>query len=123
LLNLSEENATFRSLRRTTATPRAQVLAVGALATELSTWIEEKFNLPPVDIPDLSVYVGEPEAAAAALRSQQSLGERSISHTIGLLETHGVRVFSVAEELREVNAFSICVGSRPFVFLNTIKSA
>lgn len=123
LLNLNEENATFRSLRRTTATQRGQVLAAGALAMELSGWIEDKFNLPDVDIPDLSVYAGQPEAAAAALRSQWRVGERPISHTIGLLETHGVRVFSLAEELREVNAFSVWVGSRPFVFLNTMKSA
>ncbi|HEX7154099.1 MAG TPA: XRE family transcriptional regulator [Thermoanaerobaculia bacterium] len=123
LLNLRDENATFRSLRRTTATQRGQVLAAGALAMELSSWIEEKFNLPDVDIPDLSVYAGQPEAAAAALRSQWGLGERSISHTIGLLETHGVRVFSLAEELREVNAFSVWVGKRPFIFLNTMKSA
>lgn len=123
LLNLREENATFRSLRRTTATQRAQVLAAGALAMELSSWIEDKFNLPAVDIPDLSVYAGQPEAAAAALRAQWGMGERSISHTIGLLETHGVRVFSLAEELREVNAFSVWVGPRPFVFLNTMKSA
>lgn len=123
LLNLSDENATFRSLRRTTATQRGQVLAVGALAMELSSWIEEKFNLPDVDIPDLSVHAGQPEAAAAALRSRWGLGERAISHTIGLLEMHGVRVFSLAEELREVNAFSVWVGVRPFVFLNTMKSA
>jgi len=123
LLNLSEENATFRSLRRTTATQRNQVLAVGALAMELSSWIEDKFNLPDVDIPDMSVHAGQPEAAAAALRSQWNLGERSVSHTIGLLETHGVRVFSLAEDLREVNAFSVWVGTRPFVFLNTMKSA
>jgi Zn-dependent peptidase ImmA (M78 family) len=37
--------------------------------------------------------------------------------------THGVRVFSLAEDLREVNAFSVWVGTRPFVFLNTMKSA
>jgi Zn-dependent peptidase ImmA (M78 family)/plasmid maintenance system antidote protein VapI len=123
LLDLRDENATFRSLRRTTATQRAQVLAAGALAMEVSAWIEEKFNLPDVDIPDLSVYAGQPQAAAAALRSQWGLGERPISHTIGLLETHGVRVFSLAEELREVNAFSVWVESRPFVFLNTMKSA
>lgn len=123
LVPLTGTNATFRSLRRTTAAQRNQVLAVGAIAMELNRSIEQQFNLPTVDLPDLSDYIGQPEAAAASLRSLWGLGERAIPNAIALLEVHGVRVFSLAEDLREVNAFSVWVGDRPFVFLNTIKSA
>jgi Zn-dependent peptidase ImmA (M78 family) len=43
---------------------------------------------------------------------------------IHLLEKHGVRVYSLAEECREVDAFSFWIDeANPFVFLNTMKSA
>jgi Zn-dependent peptidase ImmA (M78 family) len=123
LISLREENANFRSLRRTTAAQRNQVLAAGSIAMELNAFIEARFDLPPVDLPDLSDYVDAPEAAAAALRSLWELGDKRIPNTIALLEVHGVRVFSLVEDLREVNAFSVWIGERPFVFLNTTKSA
>ena len=40
-----------------------------------------------------------------------------------LLEAHGVRVFSLVDDCREIDAFSLWRGSRPFVFVNTSKSA
>jgi Zn-dependent peptidase ImmA (M78 family) len=42
---------------------------------------------------------------------------------VRLLEAKGVRVFSLAEECLEVDAFSFWRGNRPLVFLNTMKSA
>src|SRR5262249_25369006 len=41
---------------------------------------------------------------------------------VHLLESKGVRVFSLAQECREVDAFSLWRGELPFVFLNTMKS-
>jgi Zn-dependent peptidase ImmA (M78 family) len=41
---------------------------------------------------------------------------------VHLLEQHGIRVFSLAEECRQVDAFSVWREDKPFVFLNTIKS-
>ena len=40
-----------------------------------------------------------------------------------LLEARGVRVFSLVEECRELDAFSFWLKEVPYVFLNTIKSA
>ncbi|HET8797400.1 MAG TPA: ImmA/IrrE family metallo-endopeptidase [Thermoanaerobaculia bacterium] len=120
---LRDENATFRSLRRTTAAQRNQVLALGSLAMELSNFIELSFNLPAVDLPDMSDYRRKPEAAADALRALWGLDQKPVANSIALLEFHGVRVFSLAEELHEVNAVSVWARSRPFVFLNTMKSA
>ena len=57
-----------------------------------------------------------------AVRSEWGLGERPISNAIHLLESHGVRVFSLVEECRELDAFSFWRGPVPHVFLNTIKS-
>jgi Zn-dependent peptidase ImmA (M78 family) len=50
------------------------------------------------------------------------IGERSIKNVVHLLELHGVRVFSLAEECREVDAFSLWDGGKPYVFLNNRKS-
>jgi Zn-dependent peptidase ImmA (M78 family) len=40
---------------------------------------------------------------------------------VHLLEAHGVRVFSLAEECAEVDGFSFWSGTVPYVFLNTHK--
>ena len=40
-----------------------------------------------------------------------------------LFEAHGVRVFSLVEECRELDAFSFWRAEVPYMFLNTMKSA
>src|SRR3546814_6955040 len=42
---------------------------------------------------------------------------------IKLLESKGVHVFSLAEDTKNVDAFSCWRNGQPFVFLNTFKSA
>jgi Zn-dependent peptidase ImmA (M78 family) len=44
-------------------------------------------------------------------------------NVVHLLEAHGVRVFSLADDCREVDAFSLIRDDRPFAFLNTDRSA
>jgi Zn-dependent peptidase ImmA (M78 family) len=41
---------------------------------------------------------------------------------INMLESHGVRVFSLSEETRHLDAYSFWRNDRPYVFLNTIKT-
>jgi Zn-dependent peptidase ImmA (M78 family) len=50
------------------------------------------------------------------------VGELSISNLIHLLEANGVRVFSLAENCVEVDAFSFWMDNKPFVLLNTMKT-
>jgi Zn-dependent peptidase ImmA (M78 family)/DNA-binding XRE family transcriptional regulator len=114
------EAASFRSLRSMSATVRDSALAAGAIAFELSEWIERRFELTKSALPDLQGF--EPEAAAHALRAHWKIGERPISNMIHFLESIGVRVFSLVED-RRVDAFSLWHGETPFVFLNTMKSA
>lgn len=115
------EGASFRSLSRLTARERDQALGSGALALALGDWIDERFSLPNPDIPQ---YQGiEPETAAEAVRDRWGLGERRIPNMIHLLESHGVRVFSLAEESASVDAYSFWRGAVPYVFLNTKKTA
>lgn len=113
--------ASFRALASMTASRRNAAIAAGALAVELNEWIEKRFELPTADIPSFRGIT--PEAAAEAVRVHWQLGEKPIRNVVHLLEQHGVRVFSLAEECREVDAFSLWRGGKPFVFLNTQKSA
>lgn len=96
-------------------------LAAGAIGFMISDWVEQKFNLPPIQVPDLHLY--EPEQAARVLREEWLLGEKPISNMIHLLESKGVRVFSLAENTVRVNAYSLWRQGKPYIFLNTFKSA
>jgi len=118
----SPENASFRSFSRMTSAQRDAALASGGIAFGLGDWLASQFNLPAVEVPDLEGM--EPEVAADLVRSQWALGVLPIKNVVHLLESRGVRVFSLVEDSREVNAFSSWQrGTIPYVFLNTIKSS
>jgi Zn-dependent peptidase ImmA (M78 family) len=51
------------------------------------------------------------------------LGELPVKNMVHLLESRGVRVFSIAIDAVEVDAFSLWRGTTPFVFLNMQKSS
>jgi Zn-dependent peptidase ImmA (M78 family)/DNA-binding XRE family transcriptional regulator len=116
------DTASFRALKRMTAAQRDSALGLGALAFMLNAWIEHRFQVPSVALSDLSGE-SDPEAAAEALRREWGLGELPIKNVVHLLESKGVRVFSMAIDAAEVDAFSMWRQVTPFVFLNTGKSA
>jgi Zn-dependent peptidase ImmA (M78 family) len=58
-----------------------------------------------------------------ALRHHWGIGELPISNMIHLLEAKGVRIFSLAIDAHEVDAFSMWKAATPFVFLNNNKSS
>lgn len=111
----------FRSMSKMTAGQRDSALGAGAIALLLNQWIEERFELPHAELPDLS-QEASPEAAAYTLRRIWGLGELPVKNTIHLLEKKGVRVFSLAIDTAQVDAFSMWHSETPFVFLNTMKS-
>jgi Zn-dependent peptidase ImmA (M78 family)/DNA-binding XRE family transcriptional regulator len=115
------DGVSFRSMTRMTSRQRDAAIAAGAIAYLLSDWLESEFELPDVDLPDMQDNT--PETAAMSLRQYWGLGERPIKNTIHLLEAKGVRVFSLAENAIEVDAYSVWRGKRPCVFLNLGKSA
>ena len=114
--------ASFRALSRMTAAKRDMALAEGSLALMFNSWLEQRFELPPADLPDLS-REPLPEVAAITLRTHWMQGEQPIKNMIHLLESKGVRVFSLAIDSRYVDAFSMWRDKTPFIFLNTYKSA
>ena len=116
----TKDGVSFRSLSSMTAGQRNAALAAGALAFELSAWIEHRFQLPAARLPDLRDFA--PDEAAMALRSHWGIGQRPIGNMVHLLESEGIRVFSLAERGKQVDAYSLWYHDLPFVFLNTIKT-
>ena len=116
------DTASFRSLSKMTAGQRDTALGSGAIALLLNEWIKLRFNLPEPGIPDLG-RDASPEGAAEAVRRAWGLGELAIKNMVHTLEARGVRVYSLAVDAVEVDAFSMWRQHRPFVFLNTLKSA
>lgn len=116
-----QDGVSFRSLTRMTSRQRDAAIAAGAIGYLLSDWVESEFDLPDVDLPDLRE--NNPETAAMSLRQYWGLGEKPIKNMIHLLEAKGVRVFSLAENAVEVDAYSVWRGMRPCIFLNTGKSS
>jgi Zn-dependent peptidase ImmA (M78 family)/DNA-binding XRE family transcriptional regulator len=113
-------SASFRSLARMTASTRESALAKGAMAIDFHDWLERRFRLPACRLPDLQDE--EPETAAMALRQEWGLGEKPVRNMVHLLESRGVRVFSLVEKSTDIDAFSLWRDATPFVFLNTMKS-
>jgi Zn-dependent peptidase ImmA (M78 family)/DNA-binding XRE family transcriptional regulator len=118
---IKEHAVSFRKLSKMTDAMKACAFATGAIAFRVNQWVEDRFSLPQADLPDLNDL--KPEEAAATLRRAWGLGNAPIPNMVHLLESKGIRVFSLAEETREVDAFCTWYEDKPFVFLNTVKSA
>ena len=118
---ISPSGPSFRAMSTLTVRQRDQAITAGILGVAFSDWIDEHFGLPDPNLPQYEV--AEPETAAMSIRSEWSLGARPIRNIVHLLELHGVRVFPLGLDTREVDAFSFWRGKTPFIFLNTMKSA
>jgi Zn-dependent peptidase ImmA (M78 family)/transcriptional regulator with XRE-family HTH domain len=137
---LTVEQASFRALSKVTAKRRDAARSSGQLAMLLDQWITGRFALPSADLPSLTVFsrlapavndavgqeadarTGTPEIAADVIRARWGLGNAAIPNVLHLLEAHGVRVFSLAENCRDVDAFAFWHRATPFIVLNTTKS-
>jgi Zn-dependent peptidase ImmA (M78 family)/DNA-binding XRE family transcriptional regulator len=118
----SVETGSFRAMTKMRIPQRDMALSQAALGIHFSDWLSTKFSLPPAQISNLG-REPDPEMAAEFVRREWQLGSLSIRNMIHLLESKGVRVFSLAVDAREVDAFSIWKGVTPFVFLNTHKTS
>lgn len=121
LEGLGETAASFRAASKLPAYRRRAALAAGSFAMHLAAYVAERFELPEIQIPDLAGY--EPELAADAVRASWGLGSGPAPNLVHLLESKGVLVFALAEDCRELDAFSFWRWGRPFAMLNTMKSA
>ena len=118
---INSDGVSFRSLSNLTAKDKDAALAAGELGVIFSDWVASRFNLPILDIPDLSADY-TPESAAMALREYWQLGQKPINDIIKLLESKGVIILSLKEDIKTVDAFSFWRGKIPYIFLNSYKT-
>ena len=118
----SIESGSFRSMKTMTAAQRDMAQSQATLGLFFNSWLDKRFDLPPADIPDLG-REPDPETAAEVVRRQWGLGVLAVRNMVQLLESKGVRVYSLAVDARQVDAYSMWKGNTPFVFLNTNKTA
>lgn len=138
----------FRALSKMTAKKKDMAISQTILAEMLSKWIDQNFDLPTPDVPDLHELRNDvsinnfqsldeidedneqyylefsfPEICAETLRKAWGLGEQPIGNLIALLESKGIRVFSLTNDAQDVDACCRWTNDRPFIFLNTSKTA
>ncbi len=118
---LLAEEVSFRALSAMTARERDQALAAGVMAFELDTWLSSRFAGPVVDVPELPEAAAE--AAAHQVRAVWQLTDQPIPKVIPLLEAHGIRVYSLVNGTKRLDAYATWANHLPYVFLNTEKSA
>ncbi|HXP20189.1 MAG TPA: XRE family transcriptional regulator [Streptosporangiaceae bacterium] len=117
---IPQDAVSFRALSKMTARQRDRALSAGRIALLINDWIEARFHLPARDIPSLTGH--DPEAAAEVVRARWGLGERPVGNVLHLLESRGVRIYSLTAENSELDAFSLYWNGQPFIFLSTSKS-
>lgn len=116
------DNASFRGLASKSAKIMDAALASGTMAYLFDDWVSTKYDRVVPDLPDLGGGIA-PDVAAKILREQWRLGDKPIENMVHLLEAKGIRVFSLAENTKDVDAFSVWRDDTPYIFLNRFKSA
>lgn len=115
--------AHFRSLRSTRSYQRNKAIGQVQQAWELTHALEERVQLPAVDLPGFSDddddVVEGPQLAAQSLRQRWDLGSGPISHLVRHLESRGVIVVSPPPDpdSTTVDAFSTPCEPRPIIVL------
>jgi len=120
----------FRALSSMTSRQVGRVLSHASMLRAFSSWIDSRYATPKVGVPSFDELIASvryvepcPVDAALSLRRMWNLGARPIADMLALLESQGIRVLGLPSEDREIDAFSFWHDNRPFVFLNTSKSA
>ena len=123
---VADDQIFYRSFNRIRAQYRNSARAYSEFAIQTLEFFDEKIsNLPKfkgIDV-DIDNLINDPEKTALTLRAQWKLGMLPIKNMIGVLESHGIAVFRLPLEVKEVDAFSFYHDGRPIIFLNTFKSA
>lgn len=110
----------FRAPSKMSALERDSALSSGSVAVILNSWLEGRFRLPGPNVPTYPHV--DPEESAMWVRSFWGLGESPVPNMVHLLEANGVRVFSLAPDCLDADAFSTTKSGTPFIFLNTRKT-
>lgn len=102
---------------------RAAALEYAYMGVTLSKRLNQYAGFPqpqPLDVADIAL---DPSHAAELLRAEWGLSDRPVHSMMRLLETVGVRVFSLSQWQAEVSTFSFMWEGVPYVFLQTGRDA
>jgi len=114
--------ASFRALRSMRAPVRDRVAATEQLvAGIISPYLEAKFSLPVVNIPEIHTDTIGPALAAEELRRAWKIGQGPIANLVHLLEFQGVHVYWVQDPSLTVDAVSFWQDGRPYIILNALR--
>ncbi|MEU0882651.1 XRE family transcriptional regulator [Lentzea sp. NPDC005914] len=91
--------------------PEGVATAAAQLAIEFNAWLERLFVLPQPDLPP-------PRTSPEETRRGWRLDTLPAPNMVQLLESRGVRVFSLPVDCAEQEAFSCWHNGTPYVFLN-----
>ncbi|NKE56312.1 ImmA/IrrE family metallo-endopeptidase [Lentzea sp. PSKA42] len=119
-VEMQPDAVSFRAPSKMSALERDSTLSSGSVAALLNSWMEARFKLPRPNVPTYPHL--SPEEAAERVRALWGLGEDPAPNIVHLLEANGVRVFSLAPDCLEADAFSTITSGTPYIFLNTRKS-
>lgn len=97
------------------AAERAQAIAAAQLAIEFNGWLERLFVLPQPNLPP-------PRTSPGGTRETWRLDTGPAPNMVQLLESRGVRVFSLPVDCAAEEAFSCWHNGMPFVFLDPTAS-
>lgn len=125
--------ASFRRLRSTTVAQQQQATAYVEQVWELSCYLEERVEFPPVDLPDWAApdsdEAPDPITAAGLMRQHWNLGLTPIQHLVYQLEQHGILtvLFSMKQDgdpddKSRIDAFSTTTLPRPVIVLTPDKA-
>lgn len=117
-----QENVSFRGLASKTQKVMLAAQASGAMAYIFDDWISDRYDRITPDLPPEIKETVSPSTAASIVREHWRLGDKPIDNMVHLLEAKGIRVFSLAQNTKEVDAFSVWRDDVPYVFLNRFKS-
>lgn len=117
---LEPERVFFRALRRASASQRHAATAAGRIGVDLYRWVDERYRLPELDVPEFDNAA--PAAAAEALRAWWALGDRPLPNLVQLAESKGIRVLGLPTPAQPVDAFSVWSDGSPYVFLSRAKT-
>jgi transcriptional regulator with XRE-family HTH domain len=112
---LAPEVASFRWSSKLTARQRDMALGSVAVAGALNGEIEQLYALPECDLPELA-HRCDPKQAADFVRRKWKLDERPIEGMMQLLESKGVRIFSLPADAASAGTFSSGTATTPSSF-------
>ncbi|GIF23407.1 DNA-binding protein [Paractinoplanes tereljensis] len=125
---LDSSAAHFRHLRETRAYQRAKAVSFTEQMWELTYALEQRVELPHIDLPGFaggeitpgSSLPADPVQAARALRQHWKLGSGPVSHLSRTLEIRGIVVVHAPADgdFKTVDAFSTSRLPRPFVIVS-----